>query len=127
MPVLICAPRYSRSVHITLKIMSRTSHAALVCEPKKRDLRPSRSGEWRSRIADPAHRVVLLLSAAAALSIVLADASLMSKAEVERIWLPFVPWLLVACALLPESWRKRGLVVQIVVALAIQHLLSTGW
>ena len=84
-------------------------------------------GQWRTRIADPARRVVLLLSAAAAASIVLADASLMSKAEVERIWLPFVPWLLVACSLLPESWRKRGLILQIVVALALQHLLSTGW
>jgi hypothetical protein len=46
---------------------------------------------------------------------------------VERIWLPFVPWLLVGCALLPESWRRRGLVVQVVLALAIQHLLATGW
>ena len=33
-------------------------------------------------------------SAAAALAVVAADASRMSKAEVERIWLPFVPWLL---------------------------------
>ena len=30
----------------------------------------------------------------------------MSKGEVERIWLPFVPWLLIACALLPERWRR---------------------
>jgi hypothetical protein len=83
--------------------------------------------QWRARITDPQYRVVLMLSAAATLTIVLADASLMSKAEVERIWLPFVPWLLVACSLLPQSWRKRGLILQIVVALAVQHLLTTGW
>ena len=51
----------------------------------------------------------------------------MSRAEVERIWLPFVPWLLVACALLPESWRRAGVVVQVVLALVVQHLLFTGW
>jgi hypothetical protein len=51
----------------------------------------------------------------------------MSRAEVERIWLPFVPWLLVGCALLPEPWRRRGLGLQIGVALAVQHLLFTGW
>ncbi len=82
---------------------------------------------WRTWITDPARRIVLRLSAAAVTSVVLADVSLMSKAEVERIWLPFVPWLLLSCALLPESWRKRGLVLQLVVALAVQHLLSTGW
>jgi hypothetical protein len=59
--------------------------------------------------------------------VVAADLSQMSRAEVERIWLPFVPWLLVGCALLPESWRRRGLVVQVVVALLVQHLLATGW
>jgi hypothetical protein len=70
---------------------------------------------------------VLLLSAAAVSIVALADVSLMSKAEVERIWLPLVPWLLLSCALLPESWRRRGLVVQLMVALAVQHLLATGW
>jgi hypothetical protein len=59
--------------------------------------------------------------------VVLADASQMSKGEVERIWLPFVPWILVSCALLPERWRRGGLVLQVVVALVVQHLLATGW
>ena len=56
-----------------------------------------------------------------------ADLSQMSKAEVERIWLPFVPWLLISCALLPERWRRVGLAVQVVTALVVQHLLFTGW
>ncbi|HET6167359.1 MAG TPA: hypothetical protein VFE07_11075 [Marmoricola sp.] len=72
-------------------------------------------------------RIVLLLTAAAAATVVVADASQMSRAEVERIWLPFVPWLLLACALLPERWRRGGLVVQLVAALLVQHLLATGW
>ena len=51
----------------------------------------------------------------------------MSKAEVERIWLPFVPWILLSCALLSERWRRAGLVLQLAVALAVEHLLNTGW
>ncbi len=76
---------------------------------------------------EPGRRAVAALAAAAAASVLLADASQMSKAEVERIWLPFVPWLLLSCALLPERWRTWGIVLQAVFALAVQHLLFTGW
>ncbi len=76
---------------------------------------------------DATTRVVLWLSGAGAAMVLAADLSQMSRAEVERIWLPFVPWLLVSCALLPDRWRRRGLVLQILVALTVQHLLSTGW
>jgi len=81
----------------------------------------------RRERTDPAVRVVVVLVGAAAASVLAADASLMSKAEVERIWLPFVPWLLLGTALLPERWRRRGLVLQVGVALVLQHLLATGW
>ena len=64
---------------------------------------------------------------AGVLMVAAADVSQMSRAEVERIWLPFAPWWLVGCALLPERWRRSGLVAQVVVALVVQHLLSTGW
>jgi len=72
-------------------------------------------------------RVVRLLVGAAALAVVAADASRMSKAEVERIWLPFVPWLLLATACLPERWRRPALGGQVVVALLVQHLVLTNW
>ena len=72
-------------------------------------------------------RVVTLLVAGAAAAVVLADASLMSKAEVERIWLPFVPWLLLSTVLLPERWRRWGLGLQLLTALLVQHLLYTTW
>ncbi|MEJ7629181.1 MAG: hypothetical protein WKF54_06270 [Nocardioidaceae bacterium] len=72
-------------------------------------------------------RTVMLLGGAAMLSVVAADLSLMSKAEVERIWLPFVPWLLVLSALLPAGWRRPALGVQVASALVVQHLFLTGW
>ncbi len=77
--------------------------------------------------ADPADGVVVWLAGAGAAMVLAADLSQMSKAEVERIWLPFVPWLLLACALLPERWRRAGLAVQVAAALLVQHLLATGW
>ncbi|NEB20167.1 hypothetical protein G3I46_27355 [Streptomyces coelicoflavus] len=49
----------------------------------------------------------------------------MSKAETERIWLPFALWLLPACAFLtrPRGW----LTAQALLALLLNHLLATGW
>ena len=72
-------------------------------------------------------RVLALLAGAATLTIVLADLSRMSKAEVERIWLPFVPWMTLSLALLPGGWRRWGLGLQVLTALLVQHLLYTSW
>jgi hypothetical protein len=85
----------------------------------------ARLRNWHAKT--PAIRVVVLLTLAATASILLADASGMSKAEVERIWLPFVPWLLVGTALLPARWLRPAVTIQIVFALVVQHLLFTGW
>ncbi len=74
-----------------------------------------------------ADRTILLLVSAAAMAIVIADLSGMSKSEVERIWLPFVPWLSLSLALLPDRWRRWGLGAQLATALALQHLLYTSW
>ncbi|MGW1798486.1 hypothetical protein ACWCQN_21495 [Streptomyces sp. NPDC001984] len=73
----------------------------------------------------PAQARLALLVAAAALAVLLADLSGLSKAETERIWLPFAMWLLPACALLtrPRAW----LTAQAVLALLLNHLLLTGW
>ena len=68
-----------------------------------------------------------MLAAAAALAIAVADLSRMSKAEVERIWLPFVPWLTLSLALLPGDWRRWGLALQVTTALVVQHLVYTSW
>ena len=74
-----------------------------------------------------AARVARWLVGAAAAMVLVADLSQMSKGEVERIWLPFVPWLLMACGFLPDRWRRGGLATQVVTAVAVQHLLFTGW
>ncbi len=78
-------------------------------------------------IGPDAVRATKWLVGAAVAMVVAADLSQMSKGEVERIWLPFLPWLLVSCALLPERWRRIGLALQVVTALVVQHLLFTGW
>lgn len=72
-------------------------------------------------------RVVVLLALAAVAIIAVADLSMLSKSEVERIWLPFVPWLLVATALLSPRWRRFGLAAGVLVGLAAEHLLHTAW
>ncbi len=74
-----------------------------------------------------ADRTVLLLVCGAASAIVVADLSGMSKSEVERIWLPFVPWLTLSLALLPDHWRRWSLGLQVLTALLMQHLLYTSW
>jgi methylthioxylose transferase len=72
-------------------------------------------------------RPVLLLAGAAAGAVLLADLSGMSKAEVERIWLPFAPWLTLSLLALPERWRRPALLGQVVWALLVQHLFYTSW
>lgn len=72
-------------------------------------------------------RVAAVLAGAGWLMVLAANLSQMSRAEVERIWLPFVPWLLVACAMLPPRVRTAAFVVQVVLAVVVQHLLLTSW
>jgi hypothetical protein len=95
------------------------------------------------RAAGAPRTVALLLPLAALAAIVLADLTGLSKAEVERIWLPFAVWLVVPCALLPRP-RARSmsekptppgggfsvttwLAAQALLALAVNHLLLTVW
>ena len=72
-------------------------------------------------------RTVIIIAAAAWIMVVLADLSNMSRAEVERIWLPFVPWALVGLALFSDRTRRWMLMGQIAFAIGAQCLLSTGW
>lgn len=72
-------------------------------------------------------RVVVLLAGAAVVIVLAADLSGLSKSEVERIWLPFMPWLLLGTALLAPRWRRFGLAAGVVVGVAVQHLLHTSW
>lgn len=70
---------------------------------------------------------VVLLVAALLLAVAAADLSGMSKAETERIWLPFTLWLPATAALLPARDHRRWLLAQAAVGLAVNHLLLTFW
>jgi hypothetical protein len=72
-------------------------------------------------------RAVLLLGGAGLACLLVATVSGMSKAEVERIWLPFTPWALCLLALLPASHRRPVLLLQVILALLTQHLLLSAW
>ena len=61
------------------------------------------------------------------LVIVAADLTGLSKAETERIWLPFAVWLVTAPALLPRRSHRLCLGLQAVGALLINSLLLTTW
>jgi methylthioxylose transferase len=75
-----------------------------------------------SRLQD---RRVWLVVAAGAVCIVAADASQYSKAEVERIWLIFYPWLLPAVACLPRP--RRWIAAQAALAIGLQLALVSKW
>jgi hypothetical protein len=68
-----------------------------------------------------------VLPIAAAAAMLLADLSGLSKAEVERIWLPYAVWLAAGAGLLPVASRRWWLAAQAVTALAVNHLLQTNW
>jgi len=59
--------------------------------------------------------------------IAIASLSAMSKAEVERIWLPFTLWIVAIPALLPPEWRRPLLLSQVATAVLAQTLLITKW
>ncbi|MEV3901866.1 hypothetical protein AB0K11_06030 [Mycobacterium sp. NPDC050551] len=63
----------------------------------------------------------------ALLCIVCADLSMLSKAETERIWLPFTIWLTAAGALLPPRAQRYWLALNVLGALVLNHLIFTNW
>lgn len=70
-------------------------------------------------------RPLALLPATALLGLAIADLAGISRGEVERIWLPFMPWLIVACAGLPG--RRWWLAAQLAVGICVQTLVVSLW
>lgn len=87
---------------------------------------PGSVRQWR-RGGTPQAVAAVLLPCAFLLAILAADVSGMSKAETERIWLPFTLWLPATAALLPAPDRRAWLAAQAVLALLVNHLLLTYW
>lgn len=82
----------------------------------------------RERVRRGAPRpAAAVLAVAAVCALLVADLSGMSKAETERIWLPFTLWLLPAAALLPLRDHRGWLAAQALLALLVNHLLLTVW
>ena len=77
-------------------------------------------------------RGVWLLAGSALAVVGAADLSGLSKGEVERIWLPFVPWILVATAALAAT-RERAhdsrswLAAQAATGLVLQLAVRSPW
>lgn len=69
------------------------------------------------------HRSARLLPSAVLAAVVVANLSQMSRGEVERIWLPFVPWL----ALAAPGDRRGWLAAQAGLALLLQAALVSPW
>jgi hypothetical protein len=68
-----------------------------------------------------------LLIIAAMTAIVAADLSQLSKAETERIWLPFTVWLIAAPALLPVRSHRWWLAANILGAVVLNSFIFTNW
>jgi hypothetical protein len=84
----------------------------------------SRAFDWAAiRRRSGLHLVLLAMVAV----IVGADLSMLSKAEVERIWLPFTVWLTAAPALLPVRSHRWWLAVNAAGALLLNTVIVTNW
>jgi methylthioxylose transferase len=74
-------------------------------------------------------RALLLIGGIAGV-VLLADLSGMSKAEVERIWLPFVPWAMLATGALltrPVRELRAGLLMQVACTVVIAVTVWSQW
>jgi hypothetical protein len=72
------------------------------------------------------HRGAWLLAGGGLVAVAVADVSGLSKAEVERVWLMFAPWVLVGTAALdtsPQVW----LALQTAVGLVVQVAILSPW
>lgn len=84
--------------------------------------RPGRPARWRAR-----GHAVWWLALAAAAAMLVADSTGLSKSETERIWLPFMVWLLPLATLLPVRTHRVWLGVQVAWTLGIALILRTTW
>lgn len=71
-------------------------------------------------------RRVWLLVGATLLAVAAADVSGLSKGEVERIWLPFAPWVALACCAVGTRTRP-WLAANLATAVGLQVLLRSPW
>jgi hypothetical protein len=75
------------------------------------------------------HSASWVLALGALVSLLIADLSGLSKAETERIWLPFVPWVLTVVATTGERTVHMRLLMagQLACAIVVQVVLRSAW
>jgi methylthioxylose transferase len=98
-------------------VLSNLAALAIACGPAA-----LRGALTRSRVT-PAG----LLVGAVFVAVVVANLSGLSKGEVERIWLLFTPWLVVAAAWIPSKDARRWLALSAFTAIAVQALVLMPW
>jgi hypothetical protein len=72
-------------------------------------------------------RPELVALAAVLVAVLLADVSGMSKAEVERIWLPYTLWLAAAAGAVSTRWTRWWLAAQVALGVGLEVWLVTTW
>lgn len=89
---------------------------------------PGSGAEPRVSSPDPFVSPLRWLAGAALVAVAIADLSGLSKGEVERIWLPFVPFAMLVVVRLASSRRAASwIAAQAAVAIALQTLLVWPW
>lgn len=63
----------------------------------------------------------------ALLGLAVLDLSGVTRGEVERIWLPFAPWVMLAACALPRRRIRQWLAAQVAVALLVQGTVRLLW
>lgn len=141
--------RFARSARGRFALPTRRDRAGAAGHPEAVEMsghvgadRPAGLTEWtlpaepagmtgvaqRTRVAWRAETLVpAALAVAALIAVLTADLTGLSKAETERIWLPFGIWLLAGLALLPRRAARWALASQVLTALLVNHLLLTHW
>lgn len=68
-----------------------------------------------------------LLVGSTLVALAVVDLSGVTRLEVERIWLPFAPWVMLATSALCPSVSRRWLVGQVIVAVLVQATVALVW
>jgi hypothetical protein len=72
-------------------------------------------------------RATGVIVGSAALAVLALDISGVTRGEVERIWLPLAPWLVLSCAAIPRRWLRPALIAQAGVAITVQAFVRLAW
>ena len=82
---------------------------------------------WRLGLLRDPENTVAVVSTSALAAALIATVGGLSKGEVERIWLPFGAWVVLATVAIPAQRVRWWLGAQAVVVIGVQALVLTPW